>query len=47
MDDEKAQAIRTFLSGLLEQMESNAQVKVYLPEKGRYRVILEGRTWAL
>ena len=42
VDDEKAQAIRTFLSGLLLQMESNAQVKVYLPEKGRYRVILEG-----
>ena len=42
VDDEKAQAIRTFLSGLLSQMESNAQVKVYLPEKGRYRVILEG-----
>ena len=42
VDDEKAQAIRTFLSGLLAQMESNAQVKVYLPEKGRYRVILEG-----
>ena len=44
VDDEKAQAIRTFLSGLLSQMESNAQVKVYLPEKGRYRVILEGET---
>ena len=42
VDDEKAQAIRTFLSGLLSQMESNAQVKVYLPEKGRYRVIREG-----
>ena len=42
VDDEKAQAIRTFLSGLLSQMESSAQVKVYLPEKGRYRVILEG-----
>ncbi len=42
VDDEKAQTIRTFLSGLLAQMESNAQVKVYLPEKGRYRVILEG-----
>ena len=42
VDDEKAQAIRTFLSGLLSQMESNAQEKVYLPEKGRYRVILEG-----
>ena len=43
VDDEKAQAIKKFLSGLLAQMESEAQVKVYLPEKGRYRVILEGQ----
>ena len=42
VDDEKAAAIRTFLSGLLEQMENPAQVRVYLPEKGRYKVILEG-----
>ena len=42
VDDEKAQAIRTFLSGLLEQMGSSAAVKVYLPEKGRYKVYLEG-----
>ncbi len=42
VNDEKAAAIRTFLSGLLEQMESPAQVRVYLPEKGRYKVILEG-----
>ena len=42
VDDEKAAAIRTFLTGLLEQMESPAQVRVYLPEKGRYKVILEG-----
>lgn len=43
VDDEKAQAIKTFLSGLLEQMESAAVVRVYLPEKGRYKVILEGQ----
>ncbi|MCI2058428.1 MAG: protein jag [Oscillibacter sp.] len=42
VDDEKAQAIRTFLSGLLSQMEAAAEVRVYLPEKGRYKVILEG-----
>ena len=42
VNDEKAAAIRTFLTGLLEQMESPAQVRVYLPEKGRYKVILEG-----
>ena len=43
MDDEKAAAIKTFLTGLLEHMDSVAQVKVYLPEKGRYKVILEGQ----
>ena len=43
VNDEKAQAIRAFLSGLLEQMETPADVRVYLPEKGRYKVILEGK----
>ena len=43
VDDEKAQAIRKFLTGLLAQMESEAEVKVYQPEKGRYKVILEGQ----
>lgn len=42
-DDEKAQAIKTFLAGLLAQMESQAEIKVYQPEKGRYKVILEGQ----
>ena len=42
--DEKASAIRTFLSGLLQQMDVEAQIKVYLPEKGRYKVILEGES---
>ena len=42
VNDEKAQAIRKFLAGLLEQMENQATVKVYQPEKGRYKVILEG-----
>ena len=42
VNDEKAQAIRKFLAGLLEQMNSAAAVKVYQPEKGRYKVILEG-----
>ena len=43
VDDEKAQAIKTFLSGLLAQMDSQADIHVYLPEKGRYKVILEGK----
>ena len=42
VDDEKAQAIREFLSGLLWQMECPADIRVYLPEKGRYRVVLVG-----
>jgi len=43
VNDEKATAIRTFLTGLLEQMGSAAEIKVYQPEKGRYKVILEGQ----
>ena len=43
VDDEKAAAIKTFLTGLLEHMDSAAEVKVYLPEKGRYKVVLEGQ----
>lgn len=41
-DDAKAQEITTFLTGLLEHMGSNAQVKVYKGEENRYKVILEG-----
>ena len=40
--DEKAQQISAFLTGLLQHMESDAQVKVYLGEENRYKVILEG-----
>ena len=43
VDDAKAQAIKKFLTGLLQQMETEAQVRVYQPEKGRYKVILEGK----
>lgn len=43
VDDEKAQSIKTFLSGLLEHMESPADIHVYQPEKGRYKVILTGQ----
>ena len=42
VDDEKAQAIRRFLTGLMEQMEVSAVIKVYQPEKGRSKVFLEG-----
>ena len=42
VNDEKAQAIRSFLTGLLEHMGATAEVKVYLPEKGRYKVLLVG-----
>ena len=43
VDDDRAQEIKKFLSGLLQQMEVTVEVKVYLPEKGRYKVILEGQ----
>jgi len=43
VDDEKAAAIKAFLSGLLEHLGCSAGIKVYLPEKGRYKVILEGQ----
>ena len=42
VDDEKAQAIRKFLTGLLEQMGIPAEIRVYLTEKDRYKVFLEG-----
>jgi len=42
VDDERAQRIRTFLSGLLEHLDSEAQIKIYQPEKDRYKVFLEG-----
>ena len=41
-EDDNAKRIAAFLSGLLAQLENEAQVKVYETEKGRYRVILEG-----
>ncbi len=41
-EDDNARRISAFLTGLLEQLESQAQVKVYETEKGRYKVILEG-----
>ena len=40
--DENAGRITAFLSGLLQQLESRAEIKVYEVEKGRYRVVLEG-----
>ena len=43
MDDAKAQAIKQFLTGLLRQMEAEAEIRIYQPEKGRYKVILEGK----
>ena len=40
--DEKSEQIRAFLKGLLEHMDSAAEVQVYESEKGRYKVFLEG-----
>ena len=41
-NDEKATEITKFLDGLLRHMNSEATIKVYLDEEGRYKVILEG-----
>ncbi len=40
--DEKSEQIRTFLKGLLEHMDSEAEVRVYQTEKDRYKVYLDG-----
>ena len=40
--DSNAERITAFLSGLMEHLDSQAAVKVYEEEKGRYKVILEG-----
>lgn len=40
--DEKSEQIRSFLKGLLEHMDSAAEIKIYESEKGRYKVHLEG-----
>ena len=40
--DDHAKHIREFLEGLLQHMNSPAQVNVALEEKGRYQVTLEG-----
>ena len=41
-DDEKAAAIKNFLTGLLQQMECEAEVKVFEKETHQYKVYLEG-----
>ena len=40
--DEKSEQISSFLKGLLEHMDSAAEIKIYESEKGRYKVYLEG-----
>ena len=40
--DENAERIVAFLEGLLQHMNSNACVKVYETEKGRYKAVLVG-----
>ncbi|MCI8593944.1 MAG: protein jag [Oscillospiraceae bacterium] len=41
-DDEKAQAIRTFLTGLLAHMDIEARPSISRTEEGNYKVVLEG-----
>ena len=40
--DEKSQQIREFLTGLIQHMDAQAEVRVYLAEKDRYKVYLIG-----
>ena len=42
-DNDDARRIKDFLTGLLEHMDSAAEVKVYEEEKNRYKVILVGQ----
>ena len=42
-DNDDARRIKDFLTGLLEHMDSAAEVKAYEEEKNRYKVILEGQ----
>ena len=42
-NDNNAARITAFLFGLMEHLDSDAAVKVYEEEKGRYKVILEGK----
>ena len=39
VNDDRAQEIKKFLSGLLQQLEVQAEIKVYLPEKGLGAII--------
>ena len=43
VQDDNARRITEFLTGLLEHMDSPAQVQVTETEKGRYSVVLEGQ----
>jgi len=45
-NDAKAEQIRTFLTGLMEHMESTAQVKVYLWKRIATRSIWKVTSWA-
>ena len=42
-DDEKAEKIRAFLTGLLEHLEVQADPEVFVTDEGNYKVILQGK----
>ena len=42
-DDEKAQRIREFLTGLLERLEVQAVPEIFVTQEGGYKVILQGQ----
>ena len=42
-DDEKAQKIRAFLTGLLERLEVEATPEIFATDEGGYKIILQGQ----
>lgn len=42
-DDEKANQIRTFLTGLMEHMNVQASPDIFITNEGNYKVILQGK----
>ena len=42
-DDERAEHIRTFLTGLLEHLQVEASPEVFITNEGNYKVVLQGK----
>jgi len=42
-DDEKAEKIRTFLTGLMEHLQVEAKPEIFVTSEGGYKVVLQGK----